>query len=68
MSLHTIMNVSINALLTSYFLGKFGMIGAAYAPVIAWAVTLFVSIVAAIKLNRRAFEYSGAGEPQYRRK
>jgi O-antigen/teichoic acid export membrane protein len=52
MSLHTIMAVSINALLTNYFLNKFGMIGAAYAPVIAWAVTLLVSIVVAFRLNR----------------
>jgi O-antigen/teichoic acid export membrane protein len=44
MSLHTIMTTSLNALLTIYFLGKFGMIGAAYAPTIAWAVTLVLVI------------------------
>jgi Na+-driven multidrug efflux pump len=51
-----IMAVFINALLTLYFLRRFGMIGAAYAPVIAWAVTLPVSIVVALRLNRRIFK------------
>jgi O-antigen/teichoic acid export membrane protein len=56
MSLHTIMAVSINALLTLYFLDRFGMIGAAYAPVIAWAATLLVSIFVAVKLMKHRFE------------
>jgi O-antigen/teichoic acid export membrane protein len=52
-SLHTIMAVSINTLLTLYFIRRFGMIGAAYAPVIAWGVTLIVSIFVAVSLNRQ---------------
>jgi len=57
MSLITITVITLNALLTWYFIGVFGMIGAAYAPVLAWALTLTLSIFASVTLwkNRPPF-------------
>jgi O-antigen/teichoic acid export membrane protein len=50
LSLLTGTAVGLNAFFTWYFLRTFGMIGAAYAPVLAWGVTLILSAAAALKL------------------
>ena len=52
MSLLTVTAVSVNALFTWYFLRVSGLIGAAYAPVLAWAVTLALAVVVVVKLMR----------------
>jgi len=52
LSLLTVTAVGLNALCTWYFIRVFGLIGAAYAPVLAWAVTLVLSIAVAIKLMK----------------
>ncbi|MDR1874279.1 MAG: lipopolysaccharide biosynthesis protein [Synergistaceae bacterium] len=52
LSLLSVSAVGLNALFTWRFLRTFGMIGAAYAPVLAWGVTLALSIVAALRLWR----------------
>jgi O-antigen/teichoic acid export membrane protein len=50
LSLLTGTAVGLNAFFTWYFLRTFGMIGAAYAPVLAWGVALVLSAAAALKL------------------
>jgi len=55
LSLLTMTTVSVNALFTWYFLQAFGLIGAAYAPVLAWAFTLALAIAVAVKLVKSRF-------------
>jgi O-antigen/teichoic acid export membrane protein len=50
LSLLTGTAVGLNAFFTWYFLRTFGMIGAAYAPVLAWGAALILSAAAALKL------------------
>ena len=52
--------VGLNALFTWYFLGVYGLIGAADAPVLAWAVTLALSIVVVIRLMKKG-QWRGDG-------
>jgi O-antigen/teichoic acid export membrane protein len=53
LSLLTTIAVGLNIFLTWYFLKIFGLAGAAYAPVLAWAATLALSIVVAIRLMQK---------------
>jgi O-antigen/teichoic acid export membrane protein len=50
LSFHTIFATCLNAFLTFLFLNKFGMIGAAYAPTIAWTATLILAVFVTLKL------------------
>jgi O-antigen/teichoic acid export membrane protein len=50
LSLLTGTAVGLNAFFTWYFLRRFGMIGAAYAPVLSWGAALILSAAAALKL------------------
>jgi O-antigen/teichoic acid export membrane protein len=59
LSLLTGTAVGLNAFLTWYFLRTFGMIGAAYAPVLALGVTLILSMTAALKLWSGKFTIAG---------
>ncbi len=52
LSLLTVTAVCINALGTWYFLRTSGLIGAAYAPVLAWLVAFILAIIVAIKLMK----------------
>jgi uncharacterized membrane protein (UPF0136 family) len=65
LSLLTGTAVGLNAFFTGYFLRTFGRIGAAYAPVLAWGVTLILSAAAALKLwtgvqIREEFKFRGS--------
>ena len=53
LSLLTMTAVGLNALFTWHFLGVYGLIGAAYAPVLAWAATLALAVVVVIKLMKK---------------
>ncbi|MDR2527458.1 MAG: oligosaccharide flippase family protein [Synergistaceae bacterium] len=53
LSLLTVTTVGLNALGAWRFLRVFGLIGAAYAPVLAWTATLALSIAVAAKLMKR---------------
>ena len=59
LSLLTGTAVVLNAFFTWYFLRTFGMIGAAYAPVLAWGVTLTLSAAVALKLWAGKFTLTG---------
>ncbi len=48
----TVTAVCVNALGTWYFLRTSGLIGAAYAPVLAWLVAVVLAIIVAIKLMK----------------
>jgi Na+-driven multidrug efflux pump len=50
LSLLTVTTAGLNVLFTWRFIKAFGMIGAAYAPVLAWAITLVVSIAVVVQL------------------
>jgi O-antigen/teichoic acid export membrane protein len=50
LSLLTVTTAGLNILFTWRFIKTSGMIGAAYAPVLAWAITLVLSIVVAAQL------------------
>jgi O-antigen/teichoic acid export membrane protein len=50
MSMLTAVAVLSNALLTWVFIRKFGMIGAAYAPVLAWGMTLALAVAVTVSL------------------
>ena len=52
-SLLTMTAVGLNALFTRHFLGVYGLIGAAYAPVLAWAAALGLAVVVVIRLVRK---------------
>jgi O-antigen/teichoic acid export membrane protein len=58
LSLLTGTAVGLNAFFTWYFLRTFGLIGAAYAPVVAWGVALILSVVVALKLWAGKFALS----------
>jgi O-antigen/teichoic acid export membrane protein len=51
LSLLTTAAVGLNMLFTWRFLGAFGMIGAAYAPVLAWGITLVLAAVITLRLR-----------------
>ena len=52
-SLLTMTAVGLNSLFTWYFLGVYGLIGAAYAPVLAWTAALALAVVVVIKLMKK---------------
>jgi O-antigen/teichoic acid export membrane protein len=50
LSLLTVTAVGLNALFTWRFIRLYGIIGVAYAPVLAWAVTLALAVLVALRL------------------
>jgi O-antigen/teichoic acid export membrane protein len=54
LSLITVSTAGLNILFTWHFIRTFGMIGAAYAPALAWAIMLVVSVVVVAQLGRGA--------------
>jgi O-antigen/teichoic acid export membrane protein len=57
----TVIATALNVLFTWRFLQIFGLMGAAYAPVLAWAVTLALSVWTAVRLwkNRASWDKCG---------
>ena len=64
LSLLTMTAVGLNALFTWHFLGVSGLIGAAYAPVLAWAAALALAVVVVIRLVRKGQLGEGSGHKQ----
>jgi O-antigen/teichoic acid export membrane protein len=50
LSLLTLLATGLNVFFTWMFITRFGLIGVAYAPIIAWSVTAIVSVLVAVKL------------------
>jgi O-antigen/teichoic acid export membrane protein len=65
LSLLTGTAVGLNALFTWRFLQVFGLMGAAYAPVLAWAATLALSVWTAVRLwkNRASWDKNSKHTP-----